>query len=94
MMPSINKANPAMRLCAARHCLGCNCPHNASCKMIQKLDIAEWPDATFAKWSALVEQTPALVWNQKVVDPAKVSDCIAKLTATSLAGGTGSKDKL
>ena len=61
--------------------------------MIHDLDIAKWPDATFTKWSALVNQTPALEWNQKVVDPAKVAAHMTKLAATSLAGTTGTKAK-
>jgi hypothetical protein len=56
--------------------------------MIHDLDITKWPDATFAKWSALVDQNPTLEWNRKVVDPAKVSACSAKLTTSSLAGTT------
>ena len=62
--------------------------------MIHDLDIAKWPDATSVKCSVLVNQTPALEWNQKVVDPAKVSACIAKLSETSLNDATGTKAKL
>jgi hypothetical protein len=49
MMPSVNKANHAIRLCAARQCVGFNCPRGSTCKMIHDLDITKWPDATFAK---------------------------------------------
>jgi hypothetical protein len=38
--------------------------------MIHDMDTTKWPDATFAKWAALVKRTPCLDWNQKVVDPA------------------------
>jgi hypothetical protein len=62
--------------------------------MIHDLDITKWPDATFARWSALVNQTPALKWNRKVVNPAKVSACSAKLAVSSLAGATTTKAKL
>jgi hypothetical protein len=65
MMPSVNEANPAMRLSATRHRVGHNCPQGSTCKMIHDLDITKWPDSTFSKWSALVDQTPALDWNQK-----------------------------
>ena len=59
MMPTVNEANPAMRLCAARHRIGRNCPRGNLCKMIHDLDIDKWPDATFAKWAALVDKTRA-----------------------------------
>jgi len=49
MMPSVNEANPAMRLCAARHHVGRNCPRGNLCKMIHDLDINKWPEETFAK---------------------------------------------
>ena len=61
--------------------------------MIHNLDITKWPDATFAKWSTLVDQTPGLDWNRKVVDPAKVSACSTKLTASSHAGAAAIKAK-
>ena len=61
--------------------------------MIHDLDIAKWPDTTFAKWLALVDRTPALEWNWKVVDPAKVFARVAKLAATSLTSATGAKAK-
>jgi hypothetical protein len=61
--------------------------------MIHDLDITKWPIATFAKWSALVDQTPGLDWNRKVVDPAKVSARSTKLAASSLAGATAVKAK-
>ena len=41
MMPSVNEANPVMRLCATRQCIGCNCPHSSACKMIHDLDITK-----------------------------------------------------
>ena len=61
--------------------------------MIHDTDITKWPDATFAKWAALVNKTPALEWNRKVVDPAKVSACSAKLSASSLTSASASKAK-
>ena len=39
MMPLVNEANPPMLLCAARHCMGRNCPGGTSGKMIHDLDI-------------------------------------------------------
>ena len=53
--------------------------------MIHDLDITKWPDATFARWNALVEQTPNLEWNRKVVDPAKVSARSTKLASSVLS---------
>jgi hypothetical protein len=50
IMPSINEANPAMRICAAHQRVSCNCPRSSACKMIHDLDITKWPEATFAKW--------------------------------------------
>jgi hypothetical protein len=94
MMPSVNEANPAMRLCAARQRVGHNCPQGSTCKMIHDLDITKWPDATFAKWSALVDQTPGLDWNRKVVNPVKVSAHSSRLSLSSLASVTASKAKL
>ena len=94
MMPSVNEANPAMRLCTARQHVGRNCPRGSTCKMIHDLDITKWPDATFAKWSALVDQTSGLDWNRKVVDPAKVSACMSKLASSSLSSATAAKAKL
>jgi len=88
MMPSVNEANPVMRLCATRQCVGYNCPHGATCKMIHDLDISKWPDTTFAKWAALVDQMPTLDWNHKVADPVKVAARSAKLAASSLSGTT------
>jgi hypothetical protein len=61
--------------------------------MIHDLDITKWPDATFAKWSALIDKTPALEWNRKVVEPAKISARTAKLSASSLASATAGKPK-
>jgi hypothetical protein len=93
MMPSVNEANPAMRLCAARHRVGRNCPRGNLCKMIHNLDIDKWPDATFAKWSALVDKTPGLEWNKKVIDPSRISARTARVSAASLATATGHKSK-
>ena len=85
MMPSVNEANPALRLCASRHRDGKHCPRGPSCKMIHDLDITKWPDTTFARWSALVEKTPTLEWNRRVVDPAKLSARSAKLASSALS---------
>ena len=81
MMPSVNEANPAMRLCSARQRVGRNCPRGSTCKMIHEMNITKWPDATFAKWSALVDQMSSLDWNRKVVDPVKVSARMSSATA-------------
>jgi hypothetical protein len=48
------------------------------------LDISKWPGAMFAKWLALVNKTPTLKWNCKVLDPAKVSARSTKLAVSSL----------
>jgi hypothetical protein len=93
MMPTVNKANLSLRLCAARQRVGHDCPCGASCMMIHDMDITKWPDATFAKWAALVDKTPALEWNWKVVDPAKVAACSSKLSALSLTNASASKAK-
>jgi hypothetical protein len=93
MMPSINKANPAMRLCTVHHRVRRNCPQGSTCKMIHHLDITKWPDVTFAKWSALVNQTPGLDWNQKVIDPAKVATRSSKLASSSLVSSATTKAK-
>ena len=61
--------------------------------MIHDLDIAKWPDATFAKWSLLIEKTPDLEWNRKVVNPAKVTARAAKLFALLLSSATAGKSK-
>ena len=92
-MPSVYEANPAMRLCATRQRVGHNCPRGSTCKMIHDLDITKWPNVTFAKWSALVDQTPGLDWNRKVFDPIKVAACSSKLTLSSLASMTAAKAK-
>ena len=63
-------------------------------KMIHDLDIDKWPNITFTKWLALVDQTPALEWNHMVVDPAKVSAGLTKLAASSLAGTAITMQKL
>jgi hypothetical protein len=93
MMPSVNEANPARRLCAACQRIGCNCPRGSTCKMIHDLDITKWPNATFAKWSALVDQTPDLDRNRKVVNPVKVSTRSSKLASSSLTSTTAAKAK-
>jgi hypothetical protein len=59
--------------------------------MIHDTDITKWPDATFAKWAALVDKTPTLDWNRKVVNPARVSARSAKLSASSLNNASTSK---
>jgi hypothetical protein len=61
--------------------------------MIHDMDIAKWPDATFAKWAALVDRTPTLDWNRKVVNPAKVAARSSNLSASSLANASASKAK-
>jgi hypothetical protein len=61
--------------------------------MIHDMDITKWPDTTFAKWAALVNKTPALDWNRKVVNPAKLSARSAKLSASSLISASTSKAK-
>ena len=53
--------------------------------------VTKWPDATFGKWSVLVDQTPGLDWNCKVVDPTKVSARSTKLIASSLTAATAAK---
>jgi hypothetical protein len=93
MMPTVNEANPSLRLCAGCQRVGRNCPRGSSCLMIHDLDIAKWPNATFAKWSALIEKTPSLEWNRKVVDPAKVSARISRISASTLAGAASNKTK-
>jgi hypothetical protein len=92
-MPNVNKANPSLRLCAGRQRVGCNCPCGSYCLMFHDLDISKWPDATFAKWLALIEKTPGLEWNRKVADPAKVTARISKLSASSLASAVAGKAK-
>ena len=62
--------------------------------MIHNTDITKWPDATFTKWAALVDKTPALDWNRKVVDPANISACSAKLSASSLTSASTTKAKV
>ena len=93
MMPTVNETNLSLRLCAARQRVGRHCPRGTSCMMIHETDITKWPDATFAKWAALVDRTPALDWNRKVVDPAKVAARSSKLSASSLANASTSKAK-
>ena len=91
MMPTVNEANPSLRLCAGRQRVGRNCPRGSSCLMIHDLDISKWPEATFTKWLVLIKKTPGLEWNHKVVDPAKVSARISKLSASSLASAAAGK---
>jgi hypothetical protein len=93
MMPTVNESNLSLRLCAARQRVGRHCPRGTSCLMIHNTDITKWPDATFTKWAALVNKTPALDWNQKVVNPAKVSARSSKLSASSLTNASASKAK-
>jgi hypothetical protein len=93
MMPTVNESNLSLRLCAASQLVGRHCPRGASCMMIHNTDITKWPDATFAKWAALVDKTPALEWNRKVVAPATVSVCSATLSASSLTNAAASKAK-
>ena len=93
MMPTVNESTPSLRLCAARQRVGRHCPRGTACQMIHDMDISKWPDATFAKWAALVDKTPALEWNRKVVDPAKVSARSAKLSALSLTNASATKAK-
>jgi hypothetical protein len=61
--------------------------------MIHETDITKWPDATFAKWAALINRTPALEWNRKMVDPTKVAARSSKLSASSLTNASASKAK-
>ena len=61
--------------------------------MIHDLDITKWPNATLAKWSALVDQTPGLDWNRKVVHPAKAAARSSKLASSSLASSATTKVK-
>jgi hypothetical protein len=93
MMPTVNETNLSLRLCAARQRVGRHCPRGASCMMIHDTDITKWPDTTFAKRAALVDRTPTLDWNRKVVDPAKVAAHSSKLSASSLANASASKAK-
>jgi hypothetical protein len=93
MMLTVNETNLSLRLCTTRQHVGRHCPRGASCMMIHNMDITKWPDATFAKWAALVDRTPALNWNRKVVDPAKVAARSSKLSASSLTNASASKAK-
>ena len=93
MMPTVNEANPSLLICAARQRVSRHCPRGTSCLMIHNMDVAKWPDATFAKWAALVNKMPALDWNHKVVDLAKISARTAKLSGASLSGATTAKNK-
>jgi hypothetical protein len=93
MMLTVNETNLSLYLCAARQRVGRHCPRDASCMMIHNMDITKWPDATFAKWAALVDRTPALDWNQKVVNPAKVAARSSKLSTSSLTNASASKAK-
>jgi hypothetical protein len=95
MMPLVNKPNPAMCLLAACQCVGRICPRRATCKMIHDMDITKWPAATFTKWSDLIDQTPTMEWNRKVVDLAKTTLRNTKLATSSLTGASATKqDKL
>ena len=53
--------------------------------MINDLDITKWPDVTFARLSAPVNQMPTIDWNKKVVDMAKLKDRTAKLAGNAFA---------
>ena len=92
-MPTVNESNPSLHICAARQCVGRHCPRSTSCPMIHDTDIAKWPNTTFAKWAALVDKTPALDWNCKVINLAKISAHAAKLSAASLSGAATAKNK-
>jgi hypothetical protein len=62
--------------------------------MIHDMDISKWPNATFAKWSALIDQTSAMEWNREVVNPTKVTLYSAELAASALLGtNTARHDK-
>ena len=52
--------------------------------MIHDMDITKWPNKTFARWIALVDQMPSLDGNKKVVYMAKVEDRTAKLAGFTL----------
>jgi hypothetical protein len=52
--------------------------------MIHNLDISKWPGDTIAKWSSFIYQMPAMDWNWKIVDLAKVTSQNAKLATSSL----------
>jgi hypothetical protein len=93
MMPTVNKSNLSLHLCAAHQHVGRHCSHGTACKMMHDTDVTKWPDATFAKWAALVDKMPALDWNWKVVDPAKISARSAKLAASSLTSMSATKAK-
>jgi hypothetical protein len=93
MMPAVNESNLSLRLCAAHQRVGHHCPRDTSCMVIHDTDISKWPNATFAKQAALADKTPALDWNQKVVNPAKVSACSTKLSASSLTSASAIKAK-
>jgi hypothetical protein len=60
MMPTVNESNLSLSLCAARQCMGRHCPRGTLCMMIHDTYITKWPDATFAKWAALIDKTLAL----------------------------------
>ena len=85
LSPMVHEPNPTLHICAAHQWMGKRGPHGASCKHIKELNITKWPTAMFAKWSALVNQTPSVEWNCKVVNIAKVTAHSGKLTAASLA---------
>jgi hypothetical protein len=93
MMLTVNESNLSLCLCAARQRVGRHCPRGAACMMIHDTDVTKWLHATFTEWAALVDKTPALDWNQKVVNPAKVSTRSAKLSALSLTNASASKAK-
>jgi hypothetical protein len=57
------------------------------------MDVAKWPGTTFAKWAALVDQTPGLDWNRKVLDLAKVTSRSSKLASSFLVSSATAKAK-
>jgi hypothetical protein len=91
MMPTVNETNFSLLLCTAHQHVDRHCSRGSTCMMIHDTDVTKWPDATFAKWAALFDKTPALDWNRKVVDPAKVSARSTKLSTSSLTNASASK---
>jgi hypothetical protein len=60
MMPTVNKKNLFLCLCAARQHVGRDSPCGDLCMMIHDMDISKRPNSTLAKCLALVNRTPAL----------------------------------
>ena len=94
MMSFINKPNPALCLCVMHRCNSKHFPHRLSCKMIHDLDRTKWPDARFARWRALVNQTLNLKWKHRVIDPAKISTPSANLASSALSAASTTTCKL